>query len=91
MLIVSIASISNSYDSGIEVTITIFYLFFVISYFWGLIFGGLLLCKVRSMPLHLRMPLPLTTEVHHVAVHQYQPLPQKPQQYAMQPPQQYYQ
>ena len=76
MLIVFMATASNSYSKDIAGILVIFFLFFTISYLWGLVFGGMLLYKVRSMPIHLRMPFPLTTNIHHVNVHQYQPLPQ---------------
>jgi hypothetical protein len=70
MLIVFFATFDPYYDD-ISVTLILFFLFFTISYLWGLVFGGILICKVRSVPLHLRMPFPITTNIHHVNVQQY--------------------
>ncbi len=77
MLIVFFATFDPYYDD-FPPTLVIFLVLMTLNYLWGLVFGGMLIFKVRSIPLDLTMPFPLTTTVHHV--HQYQPLPQQPQQ-----------
>ena len=68
MLIVFMVSFSSSYyyyaSSEDAVTLLLFYIFLVIAYFWGILFGGILLCKSKSVPIELRMPL--ATNIHHV-------------------------
>ena len=47
-------------DKSLIIFITMFILMPIV-YVWGLVFGGLLICKARAVPLHLRMPVPITT------------------------------
>ena len=76
MFIIVLMTPAAGSDNNFTVVLIIFFFFFTISYIWGLVFGGMLLYKVRSMPIHLRMPFPLTANIHQVNLHQYQPLPQ---------------
>jgi hypothetical protein len=79
MFIIVLTSPAHDYDGNTDtftMMLIICFLFFTISYIWGLVFGGMLLYKVRSLPIHLRMPFPLNANIHQVNVHQYQPLPQ---------------
>ena len=76
MLIVFIATVNNSNNSDVPATLIIFFLFFTITYLWGLVFAGIIIYKVRSVFNSMRMPISLTTNIHHVNVSQYQPLPQ---------------
>ena len=73
MLIVFLATFKPN-NKDLPASLIIFFIFLSISYLWGLAFGGILIVKVRSIPLDLTMPFPVTTSIHHV--HHYQPLPQ---------------
>ena len=57
-------------------SIIYFFSFLGITYAWGLLFGVFLICKVRSVPVHQRMAIPITTNKNYVDMHQYQPLHQ---------------
>lgn len=69
MLIIFLTTIVDSRVDDLAITLLLFFIFFTISYLWGLVFGGILLCKIRSVPVIIRMPVVTTTaNVHHANV-----------------------
>ncbi len=91
MFIVFATTISSSGVDDAITTVILFWLFMCIAYIWGIVFGGMLLCKVRSTAMIVRMPIVTTTNVQHANV-QYQQIPQQnyqQPQYQVQPQQQY--